>query len=54
MRKVNVHQDKFVPLPAITQIRKLGLLNGKGRIPDNFNAPLPDSVLARFTGRKKK
>jgi len=44
---------KIVPLSTVTQFRKLGLLNGKGRIPDDFNAPLPDSVLAGFTGKKK-
>jgi prevent-host-death family protein len=32
--------------------RKLGLLDGKFKIPDDFNAPLPDEVLAGFTGRR--
>jgi prevent-host-death family protein len=33
--------------------RKLGLLDGQLRIPDDFNAPLPDAVLAAFEGRKR-
>ncbi len=33
--------------------RKLGLLDGKFRIPDDFNAPLPDAVLAAFEGRRR-
>jgi prevent-host-death family protein len=31
--------------------RKLGLLDGKFRIPDDFNAPLPDEILDAFAGR---
>ncbi|PKM15637.1 MAG: type II toxin-antitoxin system prevent-host-death family antitoxin [Gammaproteobacteria bacterium HGW-Gammaproteobacteria-2] len=30
--------------------RKLGILDGRFKIPDDFNAPLPDDVLAAFTG----
>lgn len=30
--------------------RKLGVLDGRFKIPDDFNAPLPDEVLAAFTG----
>ena len=41
---------RIVPLVAIKAPRKLGLLNGKARIPDDFNAPLPDDVLAGFLG----
>ena len=44
---------RIVPLSSFTQVRKLGLLNGKGRIPDDFNAPFPDSVLAGFSGNRK-
>jgi prevent-host-death family protein len=32
--------------------RRLGLLDGKFRIPDDFNRPLPDAVLAAFEGRR--
>jgi prevent-host-death family protein len=30
--------------------RKLGVLDGRFKIPDDFNAPLPDEVLAAFEG----
>lgn len=40
---------RIVPLEKIK--RKLGILDGKIQIPDNFNAPLPDEVLAQFEGR---
>ena len=30
---------------------RLGLMKGKIRIADDFNAPLPDDVLATFEGR---
>jgi prevent-host-death family protein len=41
---------RIAPLAAIKVPRKLGLLDGKARIPDDFNAPLPDEVLAEFLG----
>lgn len=31
--------------------RQLGLLNGQFKIPDDFNEPLPDDVIAGFEGR---
>jgi len=30
--------------------RKLGVLDGRFKIPEDFNAPLPDEVLAAFEG----
>jgi len=30
--------------------RRLGVLNGRFRIPDDFNRPLPDDVLRTFEG----
>lgn len=41
---------RIVPLAAVKVVRKLGLLDGKARIPNDFNAPLPDEVLAEFLG----
>ena len=32
--------------------RKLGLLAGKLRVPDDFDDPLPDDVLDAFEGRR--
>jgi prevent-host-death family protein len=41
------------PLQGRAKKRRLGLLDGKLRIPDDFNAPLPDEVLAAFEGRRR-
>jgi hypothetical protein len=39
--------------PISTPIRKkrLGLLKGKIKVPDDFNAPLDDATLSAFEGR---
>jgi prevent-host-death family protein len=44
---------KLVPLTRFHGHRRLGLLDGKFRIPDDFNAPLPESVIRDFEGRKR-
>ena len=44
---------KLVPLTRSRGQRRLGLLDGKFKIPDDFNAPLPDSVIRDFEGRKR-
>jgi prevent-host-death family protein len=44
---------KLVPLTRVRGRRRLGLLDGKFRIPKDFNAPLPDSVVRAFEGRKR-
>lgn len=44
---------RLVSLPKPRGRRRLGLLDGKFRIPDDFNAPLPDSVIRAFEGRKR-
>jgi prevent-host-death family protein len=44
---------KLSPFRAKGRRRKLGLLDGKFRIPDDFNAPLPDEILAAFAGRPR-
>ncbi len=43
---------RLVPLASPRRLRKLGLLDGKLRIPDDFNAPLPDEILAQFEGER--
>lgn len=42
-------------LVAFTARRRhrLGLLDGRFTIPDDFNAPLPESMLRAFEGRKR-
>ena len=44
---------RLVPPTRARRHRRLGLLDGKFRIPDDFNAPLPDAVLRAFEGRKR-
>jgi prevent-host-death family protein len=44
---------KLVPLPRAKGTRRLGLLDGKFQIPDDFNDPLPDTVIRAFEGRKR-
>jgi prevent-host-death family protein len=46
------------PVARLTTLNKkekrtytLGLLEGKGWIADDFDAPLPDEILAQFEGR---
>lgn len=41
---------RLVPMKKTTK-RKLGLLAGRLIVPDDFDAPLPDEVLAAFEGR---
>ncbi len=41
---------RLAPLASRRNRRKLGALDGRFRIPDDFNAPLPDAVLKAFSG----
>ena len=41
---------RLVPIEK-TAKRKLGLLKGRLTIPEDFDAPLPDDVIAAFEGR---
>jgi len=40
---------KLVPLTAPVR-RRLGALEGKAIVPDDFDAPLPDAVIDAFEG----
>jgi prevent-host-death family protein len=44
---------KLVPVTKSRGRRRLGLLDGKFRVPDDFNEPLPDSVIRAFEGRRR-
>ena len=44
---------KLVPLGAGRKL-KFGVMKGQLRYPDDFDAPLPDEVLALFEGRRAK
>jgi len=41
----------LVPLTKVRRRKKLGLLKGKIKVPDDFNAPLTDTEIADFEGR---
>jgi prevent-host-death family protein len=42
---------RLAPLAGQRGKRKLGTLAGKLRVPEDFDAPLPDEVLDAFEGR---
>ena len=42
---------RLVPLGHPPRPKTLGLLKGRLKVPDDFNAPLDDAVLALFAGR---
>jgi prevent-host-death family protein len=42
---------RLVPLDAAPKKRQLGLLKGKLKVPDDFDAPLTDDERALFEGR---
>lgn len=41
---------RLAPLAPRGGPRRLGLLDGRFRIPDDFNAPLPEEMLQAFFG----
>jgi len=41
------------PLPRPRKKRRLGILDGRFRVPDDFNEPLPDEIIAAFEGRRR-
>lgn len=49
--KAGRQMARLVPLEAAAQPKKLGGLKGHIRVPDDFNAPLDDRVIAAFEGR---
>jgi prevent-host-death family protein len=51
--KNGVPRARLVPLDSVRPL-KFGVLKGKIRYPDDFDAPLPDGVLAQFEGRRHK
>jgi prevent-host-death family protein len=42
---------RLVPMERVKITRRFGGLKGKVRIADDFDAPLPDDVIAAFEGR---
>jgi prevent-host-death family protein len=42
---------RLVPVDAKPPPRRLGILAGKIQVPDDFDDPLPDEIIAEFEGR---
>jgi antitoxin (DNA-binding transcriptional repressor) of toxin-antitoxin stability system len=42
---------KLVSIDAAAPPRRLGILDGKIHVPDDFDDPLPDDIIAEFEGR---
>ena len=42
---------RLTPISAPIRKKQLGLLKGKIKVPDDFNAPLDDETLPAFEGR---
>lgn len=42
---------RLTPIAAPAHKKRLGLLKGKVKVPDDFNAPLDDETLSTFEGR---
>jgi len=42
---------RLVPIDATLPPRRLGILDGKINVPDDFDDPLPDEIIAEFEGR---
>ncbi len=50
--KAGVPVAKLVPIPQQRPKRKLGLYRGEIRVADDFDASLPDDILASFYGEE--
>ena len=42
---------RIVPLEQLARPKRFGLMKGRIKVPDDFNAPLPADVLEGFEGR---
>ena len=42
---------KLVSIDAAAPLRRLGILDGKIHVPDDFDDPLSDEIIAEFEGR---
>lgn len=42
---------RLTPIHSTPREKKLGLLEGKIQVPDDFNAPLDEEILQAFEGR---
>jgi prevent-host-death family protein len=42
---------RLVPIEKAPGKRKLGILKGRLQVPQDFDAPMPDEIIAAFEGR---
>ncbi|MDF3839009.1 type II toxin-antitoxin system Phd/YefM family antitoxin [Cupriavidus basilensis] len=42
---------RLVPMERVKPVRRFGMLKGKVHIAEDFDAPLPDDLIAAFEGR---
>jgi prevent-host-death family protein len=42
---------RLAPISTPIRQKRLGLLKGRIKVPDDFNAPLDDEILSAFEGR---
>ncbi|PCE22870.1 antitoxin [Paraburkholderia acidicola] len=49
--KAGIPAARLVPMAEVKVARRFGGLKGKVRIAEDFDAPLPDDVIAAFEGR---
>ena len=42
---------RLVPIDATPPPRRLGILDGKIHVPDDFDDPLPEEIIAELEGR---
>jgi prevent-host-death family protein len=52
--RAGVPVAKLVAVPRSTSLRPLGAMEGQIYIADDFDAPLPDDLLASFYGEEQK
>ena len=45
---------RLIPVSTSGRARKLGAFRGSFKVPDDFDAPLPDEILDLFEGRQPK
>jgi prevent-host-death family protein len=45
---------RLIPVWTPRPVRKLGFYGNTFKVPDDFDAPLPDEILALFEGRPSK
>jgi prevent-host-death family protein len=52
--RAGVPVARLVPIEFLRTPRPMGMYRGEFTVPDDFDAPLPDEVLALFEGEKPK